>query len=169
MSLDRRGRPFNGPRRAIVSRRCGPKAARDQYAPAIGALEATWPLSLVQIDHTLVDVIVVDRASRQPLQRPWLTLAVDVASRMVAGFYLTLEPPSVTSVALAIQSLVLPKQAYLARLGVDGAHTLHLAKNSGDRSEDAGDRTLLHDFGPVVALERVRIEFWVGVRDARQL
>ena len=52
----------------------------------------------MQIVHTLVDVIVVDRASRQPLQRPWLTLAIDVASRMVAGFYLTLEPPSITSV-----------------------------------------------------------------------
>ena len=39
---------------------------------------------------------------------------------MIAGFYLTLEPPSVTSVALAIQNLALPKQAYLSRLGVEG-------------------------------------------------
>jgi len=74
----------------------------------------------VQIDHTLVDVIVVDRAFRQQLQRPWLTLAIDIASRMVAGFYLTLEPPSATSVALAIQHLVQPKDAWLARLGVNG-------------------------------------------------
>jgi hypothetical protein len=59
--------------REIVSRRYGPKAARDQYAPAIGALEATW---LVQIDHTLVDVIVVDSVTRAPIQRPWLTLAL---------------------------------------------------------------------------------------------
>jgi putative transposase len=74
----------------------------------------------VQIDHTLVDVIVVDRQLRQPLQRPWLTLAIDVASRMVAGYYLALEAPSITSVALAIQHLVLPKFPYLARLGVEG-------------------------------------------------
>ena len=104
----------------LARAREGAKAARDRFQPVPGEYVAERAYEVVQIDHTLVDVIVVDRASRQPLQRPWLTLAIDVASRMVAGFYLTLEPPSVTSVALAIQNLVLPKQAYLARLGVDG-------------------------------------------------
>jgi putative transposase len=104
----------------LMRAREGAKAARDRFRPVPGEYAAERAYEVVQIDHTLVDVIVVDRASRQPLQRPWLTLAIDVASRMVAGFYLTLEPPSVTSVALAIQSLVLPKHAFLARLGVDG-------------------------------------------------
>jgi hypothetical protein len=36
---------------------------------------------LVQIDHTLVDVIVVDEIERKPIGRPWLTLVVDVATR----------------------------------------------------------------------------------------
>jgi putative transposase len=44
------------------------------------------PLEVVQIDHTLVDVVVVDELERLPLGRPWLTLAIDVASRMVNGF-----------------------------------------------------------------------------------
>jgi len=104
----------------LTRARDGAKAARDRFQPVPGEYVAERAYQVVQIDHTLVDVIVVDRASRQPLQRPWLTLAIDVASRMVAGFYLTLEPPSVTSVALAIQNLVLPKQAYLAQLGVEG-------------------------------------------------
>jgi len=30
-------------------------------------------MDLVQIDHTPVDVIVVDRENRQPIGRPWLT------------------------------------------------------------------------------------------------
>jgi putative transposase len=34
-----------------------------------GSLEADWPLSLVQIDHTLVDVIVVDSVSREQPSR----------------------------------------------------------------------------------------------------
>lgn len=54
------------PRRELVAKRHGQKAARDQFAPAIGALEAAWPLALVQIDHTLVDVIVVDSVTRAP-------------------------------------------------------------------------------------------------------
>jgi putative transposase len=38
---------------------------------------------------------------------------------MVAGFYLTLEPPSALSVALAIQHLVQPKFDWLESLGID--------------------------------------------------
>ncbi len=50
------------PRKEVMARREGRKAARDRFAPAVGSLEAAWPFSLVQIDHTLVDVIVVDSA-----------------------------------------------------------------------------------------------------------
>lgn len=98
----------------------GPKAARDRFRCVPGQYAAEHAFDVVQIDHTLVDVIVVDRQYRRPLQRPWLTLAIDVASRMVAGFYLTLEAPSVVSVALVIQHLVQPKGAWLAGLGIDG-------------------------------------------------
>jgi putative transposase len=64
---------------------------------------------LVQIDHTLADVMIVSASDRQPLERPWLTLAIDVATRMVAGFYKSLDPPSALSVALTLSHSVLPK------------------------------------------------------------
>ncbi|EPO5561017.1 transposase, partial [Pseudomonas aeruginosa] len=105
--------------------RHGRKAARDRFAPAAGSLEAPWPLSLVQIDHTLVDVIVVDSQTREPIQRPWLTLAIDVCTRCVAGLHLSLEPPSATSVALCISQAALPKDAWLAERGIDGAWPVH--------------------------------------------
>jgi putative transposase len=103
----------------LTTARDGSKAARDRFRPVPGQYDADYAFAVVQIDHTLVDVIVVDRQYRRPLQRPWLTLAIDVASRMVAGFYLTLEAPSTVSVALAIQHLVQPKEAWLAGLGTD--------------------------------------------------
>jgi putative transposase len=59
-------------------------------------------LEVVQIDHTPVDVIVVDEAHRLPIGGPWLTLAIDVATRVVVGFYVSLEAPSSTSVALCL-------------------------------------------------------------------
>src|SRR6185437_13590027 len=101
------------------ARREGRKAARDRYGPITGSLEAPWPLSLVQIDHTLVDVIVVDSRTRKPIQRPWITLAIDVHSRCVPGFYLSLDPPSATSVALCIANAALPKEAWLSSLGIE--------------------------------------------------
>ncbi len=103
----------------IITRRFGRKAARDRFAPAVGSLEPKWPLALVQIDHTLVDVIVVDSVTRMPIRRPWLTLAIDVYSRCVVGFHLTLEPPSATSVALCIAHTVLSKVPWLSERKIE--------------------------------------------------
>jgi putative transposase len=104
----------------VLAKRAGRKAARDRFAPATGSLTAPWPLALIQIDHTLVDVIAVDSITRQPIQRPWLTIAIDVYSRCVAGFHLSLDPPSATSVALCIAHAALPKAGWLMARGVAG-------------------------------------------------
>ncbi|WP_315860726.1 transposase family protein [Rhizobium leguminosarum] len=105
--------------RRLMKSREGAKAARQQFAPVVGEYSAEYALQVVQIDHTLVDLFIVDAVSRQPLQRPWLKMAIDVASRVVTGFYLSLERPSSTSVALAIQHLVLPKDSWLASRGIE--------------------------------------------------
>ena len=52
------------------------------------------PLEVMQIDHTPVDVVIVDERQRLPIGRPWLTLAIDVASRVVLGLSVSLEAPS---------------------------------------------------------------------------
>jgi putative transposase len=128
--------------REIVAKRKSRKAARDRYLPAVGSLEAHWPLSLIQIDHTLVDVIVVDSVTRLPIQRPWLTLAIDVCTRCVAGFHLSLEPPSATSVALCLSHAALSKESWLAERGIDAMwpvrgipERLHLDNAKEFRSE----------------------------------
>jgi putative transposase len=94
----------------------GARKSREQFAPVGPGLRPEMPLDLYQIDHTLADVIVVNELDRRPVGRPWLTLVIDVASRMIAGFYLSPDSPSSTSVALAISHAVLPKQNFLARL-----------------------------------------------------
>ncbi|GAW37408.1 transposon Tn7 transposition protein TnsB [Roseovarius sp. A-2] len=105
----------------LMAAREGAKVSRQLHRPVPGSYQVNRAYEVVQIDHTLVDVIVVDRAHRKPLQRPWVTLAIDIASRMVAGFYLTLEPPSALSVSLAIQNLVQTKQDWLDGLGIDAS------------------------------------------------
>jgi putative transposase len=130
------------PGREVTGKRRGRKAAGDRYRPVVGSLEAEWPLSLVQIDHTLVDVIVVDSETRQPIQRPWLTLAIDVFSRCVAGFHLSLEPPSATSVALCLTHAALPKTNWQASRRIEAEwpvqgipERLHLDNAKEFRSE----------------------------------
>ncbi len=102
------------------------RAVRRGDAKAIGAITptpgeyiATRPLELVQIDHTQVDVIVVDEQSREPIRRPWITLAMDVLTRMVTGFYLSLDAPSRVSIGLCLLHAVYDKTSWMAERDID--------------------------------------------------
>ncbi|CAO3439648.1 Mu transposase C-terminal domain-containing protein [Azospirillum argentinense] len=107
------------PRKDVVRAQDGAKAARDKFAPVLGTFPITsWPLEVVQIDHTVVDLILVDEFHRRPIGRPFLTLAVDVHTRMVVGFLLSLDPPSATSVGLCLTHAVAPKDNWLERMRV---------------------------------------------------
>lgn len=94
--------------------------AKNQFLPASGKFpNADYPLSVVQIDHTPADIILVDDKYRKPIGRPWITLAIDVYSRMVVGYYLSFDPPSETSVAMCISHAILPKEEWLLLHKVD--------------------------------------------------
>lgn len=97
------------------------KMAKEHFEPLRGAFPgATYPLAVVQIDHTLVDLILVDETYREPLGRPWLTVAIDVFSRMVTGFYLSFDPPGAVGTGLCLAHAVLPKESWLSRMNVQG-------------------------------------------------
>jgi putative transposase len=91
----------------------------DAFGPVGGAYEVTGPLAVMQIDHTPVDAIVVDSLTRKAIARPWLTLAIDVATRAVMGMSVTLEAPSIHSVSLALTHACLPKDRWIADRGLD--------------------------------------------------
>jgi hypothetical protein len=95
------------PNRERFARRSHRKTARDQYAPRPGVFDsARQPLDLIQIDHTKLGIIVVDEEQRLPIGRPWITLAIDVYSRTVAGFYISLDPPGAVGTGLCILPFV---------------------------------------------------------------
>ncbi|AXK38409.1 Mu transposase C-terminal domain-containing protein [Crenobacter cavernae] len=103
-----------------VRKREGYKAANEKFQPILGSFPgADYPLAVVQIDHTPMDVIVVDDVHRLPIGRPYLTLAVDVFSKMVMGFYISLDPAGALSTGLCLSRAILGKEAYLQHLGID--------------------------------------------------
>lgn len=106
----------------VTRRREGARsAAVRRLQPAAGMTPlAERPMAVLQIDHTPVDLILVDEAFRKPIGRPWLTVAIDVMSRCVAGFLVSLDPPCATSVGLCLAQAALPKDTYLRRLGIEG-------------------------------------------------
>lgn len=78
-----------------------------------------FPLQVLQIDHTPLDLIIVDDETRLPIGRPFLTLAIDVFSRMVAGYFLGLNPPSNLSVSCCISLALNMKSDWLQMHGLD--------------------------------------------------
>jgi putative transposase len=104
--------------KALISAREGTKAAEDKFLPAIHSYNSEFALQIMQADHARVDLIVVDDVYRQPLGRPWVTFVIDIASRTIHGFYLTLEDPSIVSIGLMMRHAVLPKQQWLSARGV---------------------------------------------------
>lgn len=92
-----------------------------RFRPVPGRFpDADFPLAVVQIDHTPLDVMIVDDEHRKSIGRPWLTLAIDVFSRMATGYYLSLDAPCEASVGLCIARSIAPKDHLLQELSVEG-------------------------------------------------
>ena len=92
---------------------------KDRFSPATKKYHADYPLQKVQIDHTRVDLHIVDDEYRTSIGRPWLTLAIDIYSRMIVGYYLSLDAPSGVSVGMCIVNAILQKNKLLNQFELD--------------------------------------------------
>lgn len=102
-----------------VQYRLGKSVARQKFEPQRGSFPgADYPLSVVQIDHTKLDIILVDDVHRNPIGRPWITLAIDIFSRTVLGFYISFDPPGALGVGMCLSHAILPKEIWLERNGI---------------------------------------------------
>ncbi len=138
--------------RRKISARHDKQAARDMYDPAPGNFEVPYPLHTVQIDHTKMDIVLVSEHDRQPIGRPWVTFAIDVYSRMIHGYYLSLEAPSAASDAMCIANAILPKDTLLAQHNIDSnwdiwgfMDNVHVDNGADFRSDTLIKACMLHD------------------------
>ena len=73
------------------------------------APQPTRPLERTEIDHTRLDLFVVDEETRMPLGRPTLTTLLDKFSREVLGINVGFDPPSYLSVMQCLNHAIKPK------------------------------------------------------------
>lgn len=105
----------------VLRSRYGKKISRDKFEPIKGSFPgANYPLSVVQIDHTCLDIVLVDGLYRKPFRRPYLTVAIDVYSRMVVGFHLSFDPPGEMGTGLCIANAILGKEMFLEKYNIKG-------------------------------------------------
>lgn len=144
----------------VLKKRGNKSLARTLYEPTPGKFIAEYPMQLIEIDHTPVDLILVDDQHRQPIGRPYITVAIDIYSRMIVGYYLSLSAPSVTSVAMCITNTVLPKDEILLKLDINAnwhvwgfPETIHVDNGADFRADAIKKAGLLHginiEFRPV--------------------
>jgi putative transposase len=109
-----------------IRHREGKAAAEQAFRHVQKAPQATRPLEIVEIDHTPLDVLVLEgdgtpardqRRKNKRTKRVWLTIAICAATRMIVGFHISDERPSWSSVMHCLRMAVLPKD--LSRVRVE--------------------------------------------------
>jgi len=89
--------------------RYGHDSAVEAFRGVLGQSVAQAPLERAEIDHTLLDLMVVDDQSGLPLGRPSVTACIDCYTRCILGIYIGFNPPSYQSVAACLKDCFLPK------------------------------------------------------------
>lgn len=109
------------PTATMMRRRGHREMADSKFRRIMGQFPgADQPLAVVQMDHTKLDIIVVDDLTRRPLGRPTITVALDVYSRMVVGFHVSMEAAGAMAAGLCLTMAILPKDRFLSDHGVTG-------------------------------------------------
>lgn len=91
------------PKKEIMTARLGREATRRHFKMIKGHLPAENPLDVVEIDHTPMNLYVIDDNALLPLGRPWLTAIKDRYSGILLGFYVSFQPTGLTSIFGAIK------------------------------------------------------------------
>lgn len=149
--------------------------AQNKYTPVPGRFPgADYPLAYVLIDHTPVDAITVDDEHRMPIERAWITVAIDAFSRMIVGYYLSYDAPSATSIAMCVAHMAIPKDEWLILHNVEAQwpvwglpRTIHVDNASEFRSVNFSKACTQYginlEFRPIkVPRYGGHIERWLG-------
>lgn len=91
------------PKQEVMVARLGREAARHYFHMVKGALPSRYPLDAVEIDHSPLNVFVIDDVAFLPLGRPWITVLKDRLSSAILGFYITFRKTGLDSIFGAIK------------------------------------------------------------------
>ena len=106
-------------RQHAEKKRRGNEAAKKLNLINESAMVVDRPYGVLQIDHTLVDIQLVDEVHRVCIGRPWITVAIDVHSRMLASYYVSFDTPGTLATGICIGNAMLSKKKKMQELGID--------------------------------------------------
>lgn len=89
--------------------RYGRMAAIRKFRTVLHSPVTERPLQRAEIDHTQLDIFVLDDETLMPLGRPWVTVCIDCHTRCILGIWISFTPPSYITVARCLRHAFLPK------------------------------------------------------------
>lgn len=95
--------------------RLGRQVANQNHRVAATEMQVMGILDRWEIDHTLMDVLVVDMDTGKVIGRPYITVVIDRASRLIMAFLIHLGAPNTETVLRVIDRAIRPKQEWLSR------------------------------------------------------
>ncbi|MBO9519320.1 MAG: DDE-type integrase/transposase/recombinase [Porphyrobacter sp.] len=159
------GNPWNAPGEAaiqssidlfpaeeVLRSRYGDMAAHLAYGSGEAQEDPKAPLDRVELDSTPADLFVLDPVNGFPLGRPHIVVAIDRCTRMVLGWFVTFERPSVHALMQTLRNAILSKD-YVDEMNTEhGWNIRHPCETYGVMRELALDRALENLAGHVAAL-----------------
>lgn len=104
--------------------RYGRDAAHNKFRSVIGHRTTKFPLERAEIDHTRLDIMVIDDETGLPLGRPWFSSCIDDETRSILGIHVGFADPSYSTVAKCLQHAFRPK-TYLKEAQPDLVNDWH--------------------------------------------
>lgn len=98
----------------VQTARHGKRVTERELRQSMQGVQVSRVLERIELDHTPIDINLICSETKMVLGRPWLTLAIDRKSRMIAGFYVSFHAPSASSVLYCLRMAIKPKDELLA-------------------------------------------------------
>lgn len=98
----------------VMAARKGKQAADKHFRATGRGPEPRYILERAEVDHTPLDLLIIDDLTGLTIGRPTVTFILDRFSRLPLGFEIGFEPPSELAVMRALRHAILPKN-YVAQ------------------------------------------------------
>lgn len=109
-----------------TSKRKGRKVEKDKFKGLNGVFPfGLHSLDIIEIDHSDLNVFVVDRIDRKVIGCPYITVAIDTYSRMIFGYYLSLDEPSSLSIGMCLLNGINKKDKITTRYKTKNCWPIH--------------------------------------------
>lgn len=163
-------------RREAAMKRLGRKYAMRKRALLSDSGQEAWgPGARYQIDATVLDAYIRSERDRGRLiPRPTLYVIIDVFSRMIVGFFISLEPPSWSTAMMALATVIEDKVELCARYGIEITPEQWPARGfgailEGDKGEmvTANLEQVIRRFGATIENASSYRADWKGIVESR--